>query len=165
MAVRDNELLTDRIGTQIQWTNISRIGSRNQRGPRIAVGRLRDDGSPGPAPGLFVIHGVLQFGFAIVLVVAPAALIGWGEPFDPVTSRLADAFFVGLGQILAYGAETWDQVWLLYVVLSESIVGIAVVRYSAYLGTLNAGWLLLPPFIVFAPSFTYSVRHPLGSTG
>lgn len=120
---------------------------------------------------LFGIHGVAQLGFALALVVAPellAASIGWGRPFDPVMSRLAGAFLVGLGlgQVVAYRARTWDQVRLLYiVVVSESIVGLGVVLYSTITGTLGAAWLLVPLFVVFAPSFAYFLRYPQATRG
>lgn len=61
----------------------------------------------------------------------------------------------------AYRARTWDQVQLLYVVVvTESIVGLGVAYYATLMGTLNAAWLILPLFVVFAPSFAYFLRYP-----
>ena len=120
---------------------------------------------------LFLVHGVLQLGFGLGLVVVPAtvtALMGWGEPFDPVMSRLAGAFLLGLGlgQGFAYRAETWDQVWFLYVtVLTEAVIGLIAVLYMWGTGSLNAAWLLVPLFVVVTPAFAYYLRYPLASSG
>ena len=120
---------------------------------------------------LFLVHGMLQFGFGFALVVIPeilTSLIGWGEPFDPVMSRLAGAFLLGLalGQGFAYRAETWDQVWFLYVtILTESVVGLIAVLYMWGSGSLNAAWLIVPLFVFLTPAFAYYLRYPLASSG
>lgn len=83
-------------------------------------------------------------------------------------SRLAGAFLLGLGlgQVAAYRARTWDQVRLLYVVVvTESIVGLGVALYTTLMGTLNAAWLILSLFVVFAPSFAYFLRYPQATRG
>lgn len=118
---------------------------------------------------LFLVHGLNQIGFGAALVAVPTlllGLIGWGQPVDLTMSRLAGAFLIGLGvgQVLAYRAETWNEVWLLFVtVLTEAVVGFVAVLYLASIGTLSAGWLLLPMFVVFTTAFLWYARIPFGS--
>lgn len=118
---------------------------------------------------LFLVHGLNQIGFGAALVAVPTVLLGllgWGQPVDPVMNRLAGAFLIGLGlgQVLAYRADSWNEVWLLFVtVLTEAVVGFVAVLYLASLGMLHAWWLLLPMFVVFTTAFLWYARIPFGS--
>ncbi len=72
---------------------------------------------------------------------------------------------LALGQRFAYNAETWEQVWFLYItVLTEAVVGLLAVLYMWASGTLNADWLLVPLFVVITPAFAYYLRYPLASS-
>lgn len=130
---------------------------------------VRSSALPSGLRTVFLLHGLNQVGFGVLLVAVPAfimGLIGWWQPYDLALGRLAGAFLVGLGigQLVAYRAETWGEAWLLFVtVVTETWLGLLAMLYVFSVGQLDAWLVVLPLFVVFSVLFAWYARIPLGS--
>ncbi len=107
----------------------------------------------------FVIHFILDFAFAVPLLLAPQAMLaffGW-QTIDPLASRLVGAALMGIGWESLLGRNGSIDVYraMLNLKIIWSLTAVAGLGASLIMGGPAWGWVVLGIFAAFCGLWSY----------